>query len=154
MATIFEKSPGDLIASSGRQFITFQSGLIRVDQKFTCRNDLAEFWRAQLAQGQKFPGIPERFFLPPDQPSTGGAVDDYYIYPEPQYVTGKDGLTEFTVSGYSRTLNGRNGVSWRVSGGSAVFAGVVISSGEIFGTVRNFGHWSEYENEIEDTPPE
>jgi hypothetical protein len=90
MATIYEKTPGALIATPGRSVATFPSGLVRVDQKFVCRDDQKETARFDLSPGNSFPAQ--------DLPCQDGCN----IFPTPQETQRGDGFYEFSVSGYGR----------------------------------------------------
>lgn len=151
MAIIYEKEKDGLITASGRQFSQYPSGLIRVEQRFTCTQAMADFWRLQLKTGELFPGIaPRGGMLDPDTAGPGGAVSDYYIFPEPQETTRMDGFTDFVVSAYSRTIKGRDGVEMFISsedfGVLTNIEGVAESTEIIEGQLRisGFGYWVEY----------
>jgi hypothetical protein len=93
MATlIHEKNPGSLVASSERTVETYESGLLRVDQVYTCATASAGGHRAALTIGSEMPDGNAR-------PS----FDGISIFPTPQEVTRQDGFTNFMVSGYGRT---------------------------------------------------
>ena len=90
MSIIYEQTPGGLYATGQRTVSTFPSGLIRVDQTFTCKTSAAATHRATLAVGANFPG------------DSYPAMDGLKIFPEPQEKRRDDGFTEFMVSGYGR----------------------------------------------------
>ena len=90
MSIIYEQTPGGLYATGQRTVSTFPSGLIRVDQTFTCKTSAAPTHRATLAVGAIFPG------------DSYPAMDGLNIFPEPQEKRRDDGFTEFMVSGYGR----------------------------------------------------
>ena len=91
MSIIYEQTPGGLYATGQRTVSTFPSGLIRVDQTFTCKTSAAATHRATLAVGASFPG------------GSYPAMDGLKIFPEPQEKRRDDGFTEFMVSGFGRT---------------------------------------------------
>lgn len=95
MATIYEKTPGALVATPGRTVATFPSGLCRVDQTYTCATAHAAAHRATLAVGNDMP-----------DGNTAPAIDGLKIFPAPQEVERGDGFTEFVVSAYGRTHRG------------------------------------------------
>ena len=100
MATIYEKTPGALIAAPGRTVATFPSGLVRADQKFVCRDDQKETARFDLKAGKPFPTQ--------DLP----CMDGCDIFPVPQETQRGDGFSEFSVSGYGRSnVEGTSSVS-------------------------------------------
>jgi len=90
--TIYETTPGALIATEHRTVSTFASGLCRVDQKYVCATSSAPVNRAILSVGSEFPDGD-------DDP----AIDGLYIFPAPQEVRRNDGFTDFQVSAYGRT---------------------------------------------------
>ena len=90
MSIIYEQTPNGLYATGQRTVSTFPSGLIRVDQTFTCKSSAAATHRATLAVGANFPG------------DSYPAMDGLKIFPDPQEKRRDDGFTEFTVSGYGR----------------------------------------------------
>jgi len=94
-AILFEKNAGQLVASSERTVATFESGLVRVDQKYTCANANAAAHRATLAIGADMPDGD-------DTPT----IDGLKIFPAPQEVRRQDGFTEFQVSAYGRSASG------------------------------------------------
>lgn len=146
MAIIFEKDPGELIASTPMKFSTFPSSLIRVEQTFMCASGVADFWREQLSEGGIFPILGIVTTNTPKLP--GGAVSDYRIFPDPQMTINQNGFTEFVVSAYSRTAS-----SARVYFSPLMtFTGVLKSNDSFIvgasatgSSVRYFGYWSEYE---------
>ena len=89
--SIYEKTPGALIAQPGRTVSTFPSGLIRVDQSFMCTSAAASTHRASLVTGAVFPG------------DTAPSVDGLSIFQHPQETHTGDGLVEFKVSAYGIT---------------------------------------------------
>lgn len=93
MPTIYEQTPGSLIAQPDRSVATFDSGLIRVDQEFVCTTESAETNRLSLAVGNSFPG------------DTSPGIDGLFIFPSPQESRTGDGLTKFMVSGYGRSTD-------------------------------------------------
>ena len=93
MPTIYEQTPGILIAQPDRSVATFDSGLIRVDQTFVGTTQNAETHRATLAVGNDFPG------------DTSPGIDGLFIFPSPQETRTGDGLTTFMVSGYGRATD-------------------------------------------------
>ena len=90
--TIYQKTPGALIATGQRTVATFESGLVRVDQVYICATSDAEGHRATVAVGASMP-----------DGNTAPCVDGLYIFPAPQEVKRGDGFTEFRVSAYGRT---------------------------------------------------
>lgn len=92
MATIYEKTPGALVATPGRTVATFPSGLCRVDQTYVCATAHAAGHRATLAVGNDMPDGNE-----------APAIDGLKIFPQPQETERGDGFTEFAVSAYGRT---------------------------------------------------
>ena len=99
MATIYEKTPGALVATPGRTVATFPSGLCRVDQKYICATAHAAAHRATLAVGNDMP-----------DGNTAPAIDGLKIFPAPQEVERGDGFTEFVVSAYGRTSREMNNI--------------------------------------------
>ena len=93
MATIYEQTPGGLITTGDRTVSTFPSGLVRVDQGFTCATSSASAHRPMFAVGEPMPGDD-------DWP----AVDGLYIATGPSEVRTTTGFTEFAVSAYGRTI--------------------------------------------------
>jgi len=91
--TIHEKTPGSLIASSERNVATFESGLCRVDQTYTCASNNAATHRSTLAIDSTMP-----------DGNTAPTVDGLYIFPSPQESQRQDGFTDFIVSAYGRTI--------------------------------------------------
>lgn len=89
---IYEKTPGALISSSERTVATFESGLCRIDQRYTCTNESASIYRAVNVIGEPMP----------DGNSTP-AIDGVFIFPTPQEIKRQDGFTDFIISGYGRT---------------------------------------------------
>lgn len=92
MATIYEKTPGALIAAPGRTVATFPTGLLRVDQTYICTTASAASHRASLVVGGPVP-----------DGNTVPSNDGLFISPQPQEVERGDGFTEFKVSAYGRT---------------------------------------------------
>jgi hypothetical protein len=90
--TIYEKTPGGLIATGERSISTYPSGLVRVDRTYICKHDAAATHRATLAPNAEMPG---------DDGSP--AIDGLYIFPVPQEVRRPNGFTEFAVSAFGRT---------------------------------------------------
>ena len=90
--TIHEKTPGALIASSERTVATFESGLCRVDQTYTCASANAATHRSTLAIDSTMP-----------DGNNAPTVDGLYIFPSPQESKRQDGFTDFIVSAYGRT---------------------------------------------------
>jgi hypothetical protein len=90
-AILFEQTPGQLVASGERTVATFESGLVRVDQTYTCSHASAATHRSTLAIGASLP----------DGDSTP-AIDGLYIFPAPQEIKRSDGFTDFKVSAYGR----------------------------------------------------
>jgi hypothetical protein len=100
MATIiYEQTPGALIPTGDRVISTFPSGLVRVDQSFSCKTSSATTHRNALAVGNNFPN------------GNYPAIDGLNIFPEPQEKIGSDGFTEFLVSAYGRTTTDVNDVT-------------------------------------------
>lgn len=93
--TIFEKTPGQLVASGERTVATFESGLVRVDQTYTCATASAATHRATLAIGETLP-----------DGNTAPAIDGLAIFPAPQEIKRPDGFTDFKVSAYGRATTG------------------------------------------------
>jgi hypothetical protein len=93
MPTIYEQTAGSLIPQPDRSVATFDSGLIRVDQRFVGTTGNAETHRATLAVGNEFPG------------DTSPGIDGLFIFPAPQETRAGDGLTTFMVSGYGRSTD-------------------------------------------------
>ena len=92
MATIYEKTPGALIATPGRTVNSFESGIIRVDRTYVCATSSAATHRATLVVGG----------VAPDE-NAWPTLDGLYIHPTPSEVERGDGFTEFKVSSYGRT---------------------------------------------------
>ena len=92
MATIYEKTPGALIATPGRTVATFPTGLLRVDQTYICATASAATHRARLVVGG---AMPDGNNVPSSEALS--------ISPAPQEVERGDGFTEFKVSAYGRT---------------------------------------------------
>ena len=102
MSIIYEQTPNGLYATGQRTVSTFPSGLIRVDQTFTCKSSAAATHRATLAVGANFPG------------DSYPAMDGLKIFPEPQEKRRNDGFTEFTASGYGRVnTTGLSTFEWK-----------------------------------------
>jgi len=91
MATIYEKNPGELIATPGRTVNSFESGIIRVDRTYVCATSSAATHRATLVVGG----------VAPDE-NAWPTLDGLYIHPTPSEVERGDGFTEFKVSSYGR----------------------------------------------------
>jgi len=101
-AIIYQKTPGELFATGERTVSTFPSGLVRVDQTFTCPTSDAATHRAFLAVGEDMPGGSEP------------AIDGLKIFPEPQEKKRDNGFTQFIVSAYGRTNTvGRTTFEWK-----------------------------------------
>ena len=102
MSIIYEQTPGGLYATGQRTVSTFPSGLIRVDQTFTCKSSAAATHRATLAVGASLPG------------DSYPAMDGLKIFPEPQEKRRNDGFTDFTVSSFGRTnTTGLSTFEWK-----------------------------------------
>lgn len=95
-AIIYEKTPGALTPTGDRAVSTFPSGLVRVDQTFSCKTSVATTHRIALAVGSNFPN------------GSYPAIDGLKIYPEVQETQRGDGFTEFKVSAYGRTTANLN----------------------------------------------
>ncbi len=91
--TIYEKTTGALVATGSRTVSTFPSGLVRVDQTYTCATAYAETHRATLALGENMP-----------DGNDAPAVDGLYIGQAPAETQNPDGFTEFQVSAFGRTI--------------------------------------------------
>jgi len=115
MATIYEKTPGALVATPGRSVSTYPSGLCRVDKVLTCRTTAAASHRASLAVSSTLPND-----------SGAPAVDGLRIFPDVQEVTRGDGFTDFLVSAYGRTTR-----TARITSQSPVRS-IRIGTGEVF----------------------
>lgn len=89
--TIFEQTSGRLVPTGERTVATFESGLVRVDQTYTCSHATAATHRATLAIGATMP-----------DGDSEPAIDGLYIFPAPQEVKRPDGFTDFKVSAYGR----------------------------------------------------
>lgn len=105
MATIYEKTPGALIATPGRSISTFPSGLCRVDQTYVCATAAAATHRAALAVGNTIPDGN-------DTPS----LEPLAIFPQVQEIERGDGFTEFKVSAYGQTTTQGSGPARKLSG--------------------------------------
>lgn len=92
--TLYEKTPGALIPSSERSVSTYDSGLVRVDQVYTCATDNAATHRASFAVGSSMP-----------DGNDSPAIDGLQLVHTPQEITRQDGFTDFIVSAYGRTSN-------------------------------------------------
>jgi hypothetical protein len=91
MQTIYEKNPGELIATLPRTVTHYDSGLIQVSQTFVGRTDLSSQFRSILEVGDVFPT------------NTGiRSVDLIRIFPNVSENVRTDGMTEFIVNGYGR----------------------------------------------------
>lgn len=90
--TIYEKTPGALVATGTREVSAFPSNLCRVDRVYVCAKANAATHRATLAVGES---------LPDDDESP--AVDGLFIFPAARESENGQGFTEFQVSGYGRT---------------------------------------------------
>ena len=93
MATIYEKTPGALIAAPGRTVNSFESGIIRVDRAYVCATSSAATHRATLVRG----GV-----APDDDPWP--TLDGLFIHPTPNEVERGDGFTEFRVTSFGRSI--------------------------------------------------
>jgi hypothetical protein len=94
MATIIEKTANALYKHPERTVATFPSGLMRIDQNYSCRNEAEVTHRNTLAVGNELPdddGYP--------------AMDGAFIFPHCQQVRRGSGFTEFTASAYGRTTD-------------------------------------------------
>jgi hypothetical protein len=89
--TIYEHNAGELIPQADRKVVTFDSGLVKVEQEFVCTTQSAETHRSTLAVGNSFPY------------DTTPAVDGLVIFPAAQETRTGDGFTKFSVSGFGRT---------------------------------------------------
>lgn len=94
MATIYEKTPGALIATPGRTVNSFENGIIRVDRTYVCATSSAATHRATLVVGG----------VAPDE-NAWPTLDGLYIHPTPSEVERGNGFTEFKVSSFGRTSN-------------------------------------------------
>jgi|694.fasta_scaffold09114_19 hypothetical protein len=90
---IYSKTEG-LITTGDRSVNNFQSGLIRVDQKYTGLSTNEASDRTLLADGLILPNQP-------DDPS----IDGLYIYGGAQESRNGDGFTNFQVSAYGRRID-------------------------------------------------
>jgi hypothetical protein len=107
-AIIYEQTPGGLYPTGQRTVTTFPSGLIRVDQAFSCKTSAAATHRATLAVGEDFPG------------DSYPAMDGLKIFPEPQEKRRDDGFTEFSVTSFGRVNDvGTSTDSFEYSGDGA-----------------------------------
>lgn len=88
---LFEQTSGRLVPTGERTVATFESGLVRVDQTYTCSHASAATHRATLAIGATMP-----------DGDSDPAIDGLYIFPAPQEVKRPDGFTDFKVSAYGR----------------------------------------------------
>jgi hypothetical protein len=147
--TIYEKTPGALIATGERTVATFESGLVRVDQSYVSTNAAAPTNRATLAIGDDMPDGNE-----------APAIDGLKIFPHPQEITRQDGFTEFRVSAYGRITETLQNVTqtqvtyqvstlwrfraWDIAGSIVVPAGTAISAEQIpidENLLTPFGFW-------------
>lgn len=94
MATIYQKTPGAIIAQPGRNVETFESGLVRLDQQFVCANADVATHRQSLAVGSAWPGSDE-----------GPCMDGCFVFPQPRESQDGGGFTTFHVSGYGRSTS-------------------------------------------------
>lgn len=94
MATIYEKTPGALIATPGRTVNFFDSGIVRVDRTYVCATSSASVHRANLVVGS----------IAPDEDAVQ-TLDGLYIHPTPGELERGNGFTEFKVSSFGRTSN-------------------------------------------------
>ena len=90
---IYEKTPGALVATGSRTVSTFPSGLVRVDQTYTCATAYADTHRATLGLGENMP-----------DGNDAPAVDGLYIGQAPAETQTPEGFTEFQVSAFGRTI--------------------------------------------------
>jgi len=97
--TLYEQTAAALVANGDRSVTTYESGLCRVDQTYTCANANVATHRATLAIGE----------TPPDG-NDAPATDGLYIFPAPQEQRRPDGFTEFRVSAYGRVTTGLQNV--------------------------------------------
>lgn len=81
----------ELFAGEDRLVTTFASGLVRVDQTYTCPTTAAADARVTLAVGNPMP-----------DGNSDPAIDGVFIYPAPQEKQ-SGAMTEFIVSAYGRT---------------------------------------------------
>jgi len=93
--TLFEQTSGRLVPTGDRTVATFESGLVRVDQVYTCSHASAATHRASLVIGADMP----------DGDDTP-AIDGLKIFPTPQEIKRPDGFTDFHVSAYGRSTSG------------------------------------------------
>jgi hypothetical protein len=91
MQTIYEKNPGELIATLPRTVNYYDSGLIQVSQTFVGRTDLSSQFRSILEVGDVFPTNADI-----------RSVDLIRIFPNVSENVRTDGMTEFIVNGYGR----------------------------------------------------
>lgn len=89
---IYEKTNGALVPSSGRSVTSFESGLCRVDQVYTCTDISSSANRIELAVGNSMP-----------DGNDSPCIDGLFIYPSPQETKRQDGFVDFVVSAYGRT---------------------------------------------------
>jgi hypothetical protein len=94
MPTIIEKTTNGLYKHPDRTVATFPSGLVRIDQTYSCRNAAEATHRNTLAVGNE---LPEDDGYP--------AMDGAYIFPHCQQVRQGTGFTEFVASAYGRTTD-------------------------------------------------
>lgn len=91
MQTIYEKNPGELIATLPRTVAHYDSGLIQVSQTFVGRTDRSSQFRSFLEVGHVFPTNTDI-----------RSVDLIRIFPNASENVRTDGMTEFIVNGYGR----------------------------------------------------
>jgi hypothetical protein len=94
MPTIIEKTTNGLYKHPERTVTTFPSGLVRIDQSYSCNNSAEATHRATLAVGNQ---LPEDDGYP--------AIDGAYIFPHCQQMRRGSGFTEFVASAYGRTTD-------------------------------------------------
>lgn len=87
--------PNVLTKKGERAVQHFPSGLVRVDQTYTCPTAQEAKFRQELNEG---------LILPYDDGTP--AIDGLYIFPRPNEIRNADGFTEFKVSAYGRTNTG------------------------------------------------
>lgn len=91
---IIEQTANSLYKQPERTTATFPSGLVRVDQKYTCSSSSVSSHRATLAVGNSLP----------DDDSTP-AIDGLFIFPHCQESRLAGGFTEFAASAFGRTTD-------------------------------------------------
>lgn len=94
MPTIIEQTANALYKHPERTVATFPSGLVRIDQSYSCNNAAEATHRVTLAVGNE---LPEDDGYP--------AIDGAYIFPHCQQVRRGSGFTEFVASAYGRTTD-------------------------------------------------